>query len=300
MQHLLLELWRRRHGRWLRASEYRALGGIRQAIAHTADGIYAELAGDPAGQQLLRGLFVRLTRLDETESEPGQFRDTRQRVALPALTPAGSDPERLRALVQRLADARLLVTTTDPETGETQVEVSHEALIRHWPRLRGWLDEDRASWILLAAVRQQAQDWHAGGEQDADLPRWGERLQAAQTLFAQPRFAPTETERRFVAAAHDLDARERAEKERQQRERHRGTGARGHRATTQAAHRVDRRGRRRHPARGRRVSGLRVEPAKNEAVRAQAVAEEQAREARYQTANVFWANAVAAREDSIP
>ena len=162
---------------------------------------------------------MRLTRLDETESEPGQFRDTRQRVALPALTPAGSDPERLRALVQRLADARLLVTTTDPETDETQVEVSHEALIRHWPRLRGWLDEDRASWILLAAVRQQAQDWHAGGEQDTDLPRWGERLQAAQTLFAQPRFAPTDTERRFVAAARDLDARERAEKERQQRER---------------------------------------------------------------------------------
>ncbi len=290
LQHLLLELWRRRHGRWLRASEYRALGGIRQAIAHTADGIYAELAGDPAGQQLLRGLFVRLTRLDETESEPGQFRDTRQRVALPALTPAGSDPERLRALVQRLADARLLVTTTDPETGETQVEVSHEALIRHWPRLRGWLDEDRASWILLAAVRQQAQDWHTNGEQDADLPRWGERLQAAQSLFAQPRFAPTETERRFVDAAQDLHARERAEKEQQQRERLA--------ALERAA--AEQRRKKRIAWTGASVAAALLAVAVFlgvESNRAKMSAEAQAREARYQTANVFWANAVSERED---
>ncbi len=311
LQHLLLELWRRRHGRWLRASEYRALGGIRQAIAHTADRIYAEFAGDPAGQQLLRGLFVRLTRLDETESEPGQFRDTRQRVALPALTPAGSDPERLRALVQRLADARLLVTTTDPDTGETQVEVSHEALIRHWPRLRGWLDEDRASWILLAAVRQQAQDWHTGGEQDADLPRWGERLQAAQTLFAQPRFAPTETERRFVHAAHDLDARERAEKEQQQRERiaalEQAATASREKAEAQELAARQARGRRASPGSGRaspppcsrsRCSwASRSNRAKSEAIQSQQAAEEQAREARYQTAQVFWATAVAARDD---
>ena len=40
LQHALLELWKRRHGRWLRAEEYRNLGGVRQAIARTADAIY--------------------------------------------------------------------------------------------------------------------------------------------------------------------------------------------------------------------------------------------------------------------
>ena len=48
LQHLLLELWKRRHGRWLLRSEYRAIGGIQQAIARTADRIYGELA--PAEQ----------------------------------------------------------------------------------------------------------------------------------------------------------------------------------------------------------------------------------------------------------
>jgi WD40 repeat protein len=219
LQHLLLELWRRRHGRWLRVSEYRALGGIKQAIAHTADGIYAGLRDDPGAQGLLRNLFVRLTRLDDSEADPDGRRDTRQRVPLPELTPAGADPAQVRTLVQRLADARLVVTGTEPDTGETQVEVSHEALIRHWPRLRGWLDEDRASWILLAAVREQARDWHAGGEREADLPRWGGRLQQAETLFAQERFAPTESERRFVDSAKVLAERERTEREEQQRQR---------------------------------------------------------------------------------
>ena len=303
LQHLLLELWRRRHGRWLRASEYRALGGIRQAIAHTAEALHAELDGAGCGQQLLRGLFVRLTRLDEAESEPGQFRDTRQRVALRDLVPAGTDPERVRAVVARLADARLLITTTDADTGETQVEVSHEALIRHWPRLRGWLDEDRASWILLANVRQQAQDWQANGEHDSDLPRWGERLQAAQTLFAQPRFAPTESERRFVDAARELDTRERAAEERQRRERQEAleqAAAAEARAAEQARRRA------RIAWIGTAVSagllavavalGVMANAARNAALDAERQARAQAREARYQAANVFWAGAVAARE----
>ena len=42
LQHALLELWKRRHGRWLRAEEYRNLGGVRQAIARTADAIYEQ------------------------------------------------------------------------------------------------------------------------------------------------------------------------------------------------------------------------------------------------------------------
>jgi hypothetical protein len=53
LQHALQELWQRRRGRWLRGAEYRAIGGILQAIAHTADGIY--LALPPAEQEWLRG-----------------------------------------------------------------------------------------------------------------------------------------------------------------------------------------------------------------------------------------------------
>ena len=40
--------------------------------------------------------------------------------------------------------------------------MAHEALIRHWPRLRGWLDEDRAALGLREGIRQAALEWEAG------------------------------------------------------------------------------------------------------------------------------------------
>jgi energy-coupling factor transporter ATP-binding protein EcfA2 len=235
LQHLLLQLWLRRHGRWLRSSEYQALGGIRQAIAHTADGVCDRLIADQiADASLLRALFIRLTRLDDpsaTSSSPAtssqrrlvddseRNRDTRQRVPLAELMSIDEQPERVRRVVQRLADARLLMTSSataanrpDSAVDDTQVEVSHEALIRYWPRLRDWIGDDREAWRLLADLGHDARKWQAAGEPDRDLPRWGERLRRAEALFAQPRFRPTDTERRFVAAARALDERERNEK----------------------------------------------------------------------------------------
>ncbi len=44
---------------------------------------------------------------------------------------------------------RLLAFDHDPVTREPTVEVAHEALIRNWPRLRGWLDEDRESLTIM-------------------------------------------------------------------------------------------------------------------------------------------------------
>lgn len=289
LQHLLLHLWRRRHGRWLRAAEYRALGGIRQAIAHTADAIYIDLKADPAAQAMVRNLFVRLTRLDEDDGRPEPYRDTRHRVALPDLIPIGADADQVRALVQRLADARLVVTTPDASSGQTQVEVSHEALIRHWPRLRTWLDEDRASWILLAAVRDQARNWQANREREADLPRWGERLQHAQTLLGQERFAPTAGEQRFLDSAKALAERERAEREEQQRQRVE--------ALERAAQEQQRRARIAWMAVAVTVVLLAVVlyfAHRMDAEKRHAQAS--AREASYQTANIFWNSAVAERD----
>jgi hypothetical protein len=59
----------------------------------------------------------------------------------------------VEALLRTLAGARLITTgggpvlpvlsTVEGSGGEGTVEVAHEALIREWPALRGWLEEDR-------------------------------------------------------------------------------------------------------------------------------------------------------------
>ena len=112
LQHALLELWKRRHGRWLRAAEYRAIGGVQQAIARTADDLCAQLPA--ADQARVRDVFLRLTRLDED----GAAAERERRAGHPAPGGAGradagrGDPAQTRGLVARLADARLVVTET--------------------------------------------------------------------------------------------------------------------------------------------------------------------------------------------
>jgi hypothetical protein len=109
LQYALSELWQRRHGRWLLASEYRTIGGVQGAIAQTAESVYASLS-EPERERM-RDIFVRLTRLDE-EAPPGaERRDTRRRVALEELVPAGGDLAATKALVARLATAGLVVTS---------------------------------------------------------------------------------------------------------------------------------------------------------------------------------------------
>jgi len=214
LQHALLLLWQRRHGRWLRWEEYRAIGGIRQAIAHTADEVYLGLAGQE--QARMRDIFLRLTSLEEAPAG-AEARDTRRRVGLAELVPAGREPTDTEALVKRLADARLMVTSLNAASGQDEVEVAHEALIRHWPRLRGWLNEDRAELHLREGVREAALEWEANGQEEAYLVHRGGRLEDAEALHRQPRFALNELEQAYVEACGRLRERERREKEAQQR-----------------------------------------------------------------------------------
>jgi WD40 repeat protein/energy-coupling factor transporter ATP-binding protein EcfA2 len=213
LQHALLLLWQRRHGRWLRWEEYRAIGGIQQAIAHTADEVYLGLAGQE--QARMRDIFLRLTRLEDAPVG-AEARDTRRRVGLAELVPAGSDPAETIALVKRLADARLMVTSLNAASGQDEAEVAHEALIRHWPRLRGWLDEDRAELHLREGVREAALEWEANDQEETYLVHRGGRLEDAEALRRQPRFALNEVEEAYVEACVGLRERERREKEAQQ------------------------------------------------------------------------------------
>ncbi|MEZ4660214.1 MAG: CHAT domain-containing protein [Caldilineaceae bacterium] len=215
LQHALLELWKRRHGRWLRAAEYRALGGVQQAIARTADSIY--LAQDEADRERMRAVFLRLTRIDDGSQSDEQQRDTRRRVQLAELAADPAEATAIHALVQRLADARLVVTTVREGEGKgrVEIEVTHEALIRHWPRLRTWLDEGRVALRLRQSIGSDAAQWEAGGRADDLLPRWNTRLEETQQLAQNPRFGLNQLERAYLDACSALRDREAAEKEAQ-------------------------------------------------------------------------------------
>jgi hypothetical protein len=151
LQHALWELWNRRHGHLLSTQEYRDFGGVKQAITQTAEKVYDECT--TVEQEQIRDIFLRLTHIDEEEDR----RDTRRRIPLGDLIRAGQNLEARTLLLNKLATARLIVQT--PSGKQTEVEVTHEALIRHWKRLRTWVHEDRNNLIFHRQLIDDATQW---------------------------------------------------------------------------------------------------------------------------------------------
>ncbi|MGZ6578978.1 MAG: nSTAND1 domain-containing NTPase [Solirubrobacteraceae bacterium] len=200
MSHALSVTWERRDGRTLTVAGYRESGGVASAIARTADAVVSSLPHEL--QELTRGVFLRLTELGEG------IENTRRRVAIDELAPEGTPPGAVRALLDQLADARLVTLSDDT------AEVAHEVLIREWPTLRGWLEEDRAGIRLQRQLDNASRLWDSGGREESDLYR-GARLGAAVDWTQTHRAALNATERAFLdasvaSAAQAQDAQVRA------------------------------------------------------------------------------------------
>jgi len=152
-------------------------------------------------KELLRDIFLRLTRLDADASADG--RDTRRRVLLRDLIPADSDPESTKSLIKGLADARLLVVAGD------EVEVAHEALIRHWERLRAWLNDDRDNLRLREGVSDDARRWENAQRDESLLNHRGARLELALAMSKNPRYRLNPVEQAYLDGCVGLREKER-------------------------------------------------------------------------------------------
>lgn len=209
LQHALWELWNRRHGRWLKVIEYRDFGRVRQAVACTADELFRKCT--QTEQDQMRDIFLRLTRLGDSE----EGRDTRRRVAISDLVSSGRDIASITLLLDKLANARLIVKTVNEDKAE--IEVAHEALIRYWERLRGWLNEDRDNLRLRESVSEDAKEWENAGRDEALLSHRRGRLDDALEIGEDSRYGLTITEQAYLNACVALRNREQRERERRLR-----------------------------------------------------------------------------------
>ena len=115
----------------------------------------------------------------------------------------GDDPATEEAL--HVLVGRRLVTA-----GEAGIEVTHEALLTHWPRLAAWLAEDEQGRARRRHLAPAAAEWDATGRPDTELYR-GARLSSALD-WADDRLAElTDVERDFLAASRDYADRQLAE-----------------------------------------------------------------------------------------
>ena len=178
----LVATWERRNGRTMTRAGYMEVGGVRGALARSAENVYEQLGEDQ--REIARGIFLRL-------AEPGLgLDDVRRRAPLEELLVDDANADVLEVLVER----RLVVA------GEQTAEVAHETLLRQWPRLRGWLEVDRDSRRSLRRLADAANDWERGGH-DSDLLDRGARLAVALEVAAAHPNDVNALEREFLDAA---------------------------------------------------------------------------------------------------
>lgn len=190
--HALFELWRRRVGSALTLASYQVSGGVEGAVAQRGEETYLAL---PLEQRnVARRVLLRLT-------QPGDGTpDTRRRVPRSQLTPGADGEQVFDRAVEAFATARLVTIGTTGPADEPHVELSHEALLRSWPRLRDWIDEDRAGLLVHRRVNSAAEEWERLGRDAGALYR-GAHLAEALAWAERDPDACNPLEREFLGAS---------------------------------------------------------------------------------------------------
>ncbi|MFF3786352.1 helix-turn-helix domain-containing protein [Streptomyces sp. NPDC001933] len=147
--HVLLETWRRRQGRTLTVEAYERAGGLRGAITRAAETAYRQL--EPGHTDAARSILLRLI-------TPGEGRsDTRRPTDRAELESAHGDNATI--VLETLARVRLITL------GRTTVELAHEALVTTWPRLHGWIEQDRENLRFQRWLTEAANAWEGVGRE---------------------------------------------------------------------------------------------------------------------------------------
>ncbi|HEY4453029.1 MAG TPA: helix-turn-helix domain-containing protein [Pseudonocardiaceae bacterium] len=185
LSHALFATWEQADSSVLTAEDYVATGGIAHAIAQSAEEAFSELT--ERQQELVRRLFLHLVHVGDDTF------DTARRVD-PAELFDAEDRAELAESVGVFVDRRLL--TADADT----LQISHEALLDSWPRLRSWLDEDRAKILAQRRMAVVASTWRDSDRDAATLLR-GAPLVAAELRAKESGATWTPLEREFLTAS---------------------------------------------------------------------------------------------------
>ena len=169
LEFALTELWQRRQGKQLTHLAYTEIGQVQGALARHANEEYHKLS--EAQREQMRRIFIQLVR-------PGEGREDTRRLATKAEL-----GEENWALVKQLADARLVVTSRSEEAQVETVEVVHEALIRNWGELRGWMDTDRVFRAWQERLRAGMYQWQQ--IENGDVTGWDESRLLRGTALAE-------------------------------------------------------------------------------------------------------------------
>jgi formylglycine-generating enzyme required for sulfatase activity/energy-coupling factor transporter ATP-binding protein EcfA2 len=189
LQFALLQLWERRERNRITWAAYRDLGSVMDALSNTADRLYESLI--PEEQVTAKRILLRLVR----PSQGLEF--TRRRASREELHGRGEAVDRVDRVLDRLVQSRLIQKTDGLTAADDQFEVAHEALVRNWPRLVEWLDDERITLRKRLQLTNLALQWDRLNRDDGALLRGALLVEAKE--FAD--LSPLEEE--FIARSEE-------------------------------------------------------------------------------------------------
>jgi hypothetical protein len=169
LSHVLAGTWKRRRASQLTMAGYRSAGGVRGSVAATGEQAWEQL--DEAQQKIARRMLLRLVAIGEA----GQ--DSCRRESKHELLARFADVDSAAEVLETLTSARLLTIV------DSDVVFTHEIVLRAWPRLAGWIDDDRASAPIRQRAEADAATWIKSGRHSSFLQS-GARLEDTRVLLA--------------------------------------------------------------------------------------------------------------------
>jgi WD40 repeat protein len=186
LAHALRATWQERSGHLLTVHGYRVTGGIQRALANTAERLFDPLP--QPSREMARWVFLRLVTVGRDAD------DTRRRVRYEELLKHAPDPESAQSVVDAFTRDRLLTRDQD------SVTITHEVLIRAWPRLREWIEQDRDGNLVRQDLEEAAAVWDQTDREPGALYR-GNRLEIAQAWAEKHAADLSIAARTFLATA---------------------------------------------------------------------------------------------------
>jgi WD40 repeat protein/transcriptional regulator with XRE-family HTH domain len=186
--------WEQREGDRLTSHGYAQAGGVSHAVQIGADRAYDAL---PAGRQAIAREVLRSMTVASRDGGLARRPVTREDLYAGLPGAARSD---IDAVLDSFAAERLAILD------EERAQLSHDVLLRAWPRLRGWLEEDQASWIVHSQLADAAAAWQDSHHDPSFLYRGAQlaALQQAVTRWSADSArspALTGTQRDFLQAS---------------------------------------------------------------------------------------------------
>jgi WD40 repeat protein/energy-coupling factor transporter ATP-binding protein EcfA2 len=213
LQVILRKLWQNKHRNLVTWNEYKKLGNGRIALSKTADEFYNGLI--PEEQMRVKRIFIRLVR-------PAAGQEvTSNRISRRNLSRSLQDAGWVDDTIQRLRAAGLIRVTAGDSPADDEIEVAHEALVRNWPTLVDWLNQERSTMTMGRRLESRIAEWIRLGagtagllddESLAEVNRWLQDPDAALLGNSE------QLDRFIVASQAAIDENKREQEEAQQRE----------------------------------------------------------------------------------